>query len=862
MMDRGTNRQIDAGAVRSLVAEDGGAGPGRLSGAGVRSGMGRAGAAPGDSGLLSLLVKSSDDAVIGCALDGTVRVWNPAAERLLGYAASEIVGRSIARVIPPDRADEMTRVIDHLRRRERVGRFESVRLHKDGEAVPVSMTVSPIRDASGELVGTSVVARDITRREYAELSEREELARLRAVVDTAVDGILTLDEQGLIESVNAAAMRMFGHPAEELRGRSVRALMPGAACATRNGSGVGDLRGLTGAGPAIRGVRRDGTEFPIELSVSETRLWDRTIYTAIVRDVTARRQAERAARESEARYRLLTEAAPHMAWTLHADGTLEFVSGTWLELTGLTRADVLRDGWPALVHGEDRARVTGQVAEPLRQGQAFGVEFRAHRADGVERWMSLRSVPLRDEGGVLRLWIGTATDITDRKRAEEALRASEDRLRAKVQQRTAQLTAANARLAAEIEQRRRAEALLGFESRILELIAVGAPLDEVFGAVDGALRALIGDVRCAIRLARNGHSAEGGGQSSGTRAAEQGVVYGSMAGTGIAPALGCGRAWVEDVRVEAAEAEELEAYQAAGVRSYWCEPIRSAAGEAWGVLGVYCDRPRRPDEVDLEVSATLARLGAIAIARVAGEERARQQSVQLAHVARLATMGEMASGMAHELNQPLCAIVNFTEACVELMNAGTADADTLRGALGDVSRQAQRAGAVLRRLRDFVRRQEPQRQPVDLNALVREVAALTGAEARHAEATMKLRLAKRLPRALADAIQVQQVLVNLVRNSLDALGEVPRSRRGVTIRTAHRAGEVEVSVSDTGRGIAPEHRERLFEPFFTTKREGMGMGLSISRSIVELHEGRIWAPPRRRGCTVRFTLPIVVRRQT
>jgi len=242
--------------------------------------------------------------------------------------------------------------------------------------------------------------------------------------------------------------------------------------------------------------------------------------------------------------------------------------------------------------------------------------------------------------------------------------------------------------------------------------------------------------------------------------------------------------------------------------------------------------------------------------RARAEERAQRQLSQLAHVARLATMGELASGLAHELNQPLCAIVNFVEASLELARADGAGTKELRGALAEVARQAQRAGEVIRRLREFVRRREPEREPIDLNSAVREVVALTAPEARNRGVRVRLRLGARLPRVLADTIQVQQVLVNLVRNGFDALHSAEARKRVLTIQTVRRDKMVELAVADCGLGLAAEQQERLFEPFFSTKPDGMGMGLSISRSILEALDGQIWAEPNRAGgATFRLTLP-------
>lgn len=411
-------------------------------------------------------------------------------------------------------------------------------------------------------------------------------------------------------------------------------------------------------------------------------------------------------------------------------------------------------------------------------------------------------------------------------------------------------------------RRHDAETLLARENRILELIASGAPLERVLGTLCTAIEDLIPNSRCGLRLVR-GRGSAGGGDAGGTSGPVLHVdTFGFLLVSSAIPAVHHNRVVVEDVHARRLPMTDVEALRLRGIRSYWSEPVVASSGEVLGTLSVYRTDAEPPRPAALESSAALARLAAIAIERARSEERARQQLAQLAHVARLATMGEMASGLAHELNQPLCAIVNFTEACLELINNKTAEPAELQRAIGEVAKQAERAGQVIRRLRDFVRRREPQRVPVDLNAVVRDVVALTEVEVRHSETRVRLWLTKRLPRVLADPIQIQQVLVNLVRNALDAMKDTEVSRKLVTIQTSRRNGAVEITVADNGPGIPEELRGRLFEPFFSTKPEGMGMGLSISRSILEVHEGRIWVSPGRSGgAKFRFSLPTVRRTQ-
>lgn len=239
------------------------------------------------------------------------------------------------------------------------------------------------------------------------------------------------------------------------------------------------------------------------------------------------------------------------------------------------------------------------------------------------------------------------------------------------------------------------------------------------------------------------------------------------------------------------------------------------------------------------------------------ELRLKELQSELIHVSRLSAMGTMASTLAHELNQPLTAIANYLEAGRELLDAGGAEAATLlREAIEESTSEALRAGKIVRRLRDFVARGEVERRVEDLPRLIDEASrlALIGARERGVRAFFEL--APDITTVTVDRVQIQQVLVNLIRNAIDAVAG--QEVRDITISTcALDNAMVEVSVADTGPGLSPDIAARLFQAFATTKPAGMGLGLSICRTIVEAHRGHIRAEPRPTGGTVfRFTLPV------
>jgi C4-dicarboxylate-specific signal transduction histidine kinase len=241
------------------------------------------------------------------------------------------------------------------------------------------------------------------------------------------------------------------------------------------------------------------------------------------------------------------------------------------------------------------------------------------------------------------------------------------------------------------------------------------------------------------------------------------------------------------------------------------------------------------------------------------QQRVGQQFGELAHLQRLAGMNTGAPELAHELSQPLCAIADYAQACRHLAENHLGDSrDEVIDLLGRIAEQADRAGQIIRRVREFVRRADWPRSSVDLNDLIRELVVVLEVEARTHGVCLELALGRSLPKAVVDHIQIQQVITNLVRNAVQAAEGMPPPRRTVIIRTALCAeNKLEVAVEDKGTGLQEEDLERWFEPFYTRKADGMGLGLSISRWIVEAHGGRLEAVPGgKQGTIVRFSLPV------
>jgi two-component system, LuxR family, sensor kinase FixL len=478
------------------------------------------------------MIESSEDAIVSETLDGIVTSWNRAAERVFGYTAAEMIGRPIT-VIAPDREEESADLRERIKAGDRIAHHETMRQRKDGRTVAISLSVSPMLDAEGRLIGAIRISHDITEERRLRLANAEREGLLRSILETIPDALIVIDERGAIQSFSAAAERLFGFQSDEVLGRNVKMLMPSPHQEhhddyLRRYMATGERR-IIGIGRVVTGLRKDGTTFPMELAVGEVERAGRRLFTGFVRDLTQRQSTER---------------------------------------------------------------------------------------------------------------------------------------------------------------------------RIQEL-----------------------------------------------------------------------------------------------------------------------------------------------------------QS-ELLHVSRLTEMGQMASGLAHELNQPLTATANYLQALRRLVDLG--DERSLaraKTAAESAVGQVVRAGDIIRRLREFVKKSEPERRKENVLTLIEEASGLALIGAQEYGIEVRFHTATKLPLAFVDKVQIQQVLVNLIRNAVEAMQASPR--RSITLETQlGDDGLIWVGVLDSGPGISPAVMERLFQPFVTTKPQGMGVGLSLCRAIIEAHGGRLWAEPNPDGGAIfRFTVP-------
>jgi two-component system sensor kinase FixL len=303
--------------------------------------------------------------------------------------------------------------------------------------------------------------------------------------------------------------------------------------------------------------------------------------------------------------------------------------------------------------------------------------------------------------------------------------------------------------------------------------------------------------------------------------------------------------------------ERLRTAPAISLREFFAAPAFRGIGNGAELFGLRKNGSEFPLEIGLTpIESPSGLLALAAVTDNTERRRAEEARRELVHASRLAVLSEFTASIAHEINQPLGAILSNADAAELLLESSTPPLDEVRRILADIRSDDLRASEVIRKLRALLRRGEVERQPVDLNGVVRDVSTILRAEAQRRDIEIKLQLATNPCVVWGDRVHLQQVLLNLIVNGFEAMSESGSERR-VTIVTAEVAGEVLVSVADSGSGIPAERLPRLFERFFSTKQDGMGMGLAISRSLVEEHGGRIWADSTPgQGTTFHFALPL------
>lgn len=387
--------------------------------------------------LLASIVGSSDDAILSKKLDGTITSWNKSAERLFGYTADEAIGKHITLIVPWERRSEEEDILRRLARGERVDHFETVRRHKEGTYVDVSLTISPIRDAAGRIIGASNVARDVGERKRIEVALRESEERFRAIVETTPECVKLVAADGTLLHMNQSGLAMVGaRSADEVVGKNVYDLIAPedrdrfqafneSICRGEQGSLQFEIVGL-------RGIRRQ-----MESRAAPLRNPDGSVvHLGITADISERKQAEQLLRRSEERFRALVNASSDLVYRMNPDWSeMRQLDGGGFSDTGRPVKEWLKE----YIYPEDQALVLRGIREAVRKKSMFQLEHRVQRSDGTCAWTNSRAVPLLDMNGEIVEWFGAATDVTARKEAEEKYRKLAQTLDAEVRARTREL---------------------------------------------------------------------------------------------------------------------------------------------------------------------------------------------------------------------------------------------------------------------------------------------------------------------------------------------------------------------------------------------------------------------------------------
>ena len=751
------------------------------------------------------------------------------------------------------------------------------------------------------------VLQDITELRRAEQELRASEARFRTFVDYATDAFFLLDDHSTIVDVNHEGCDSLGYTREELIGRHRSDFDVGLDEVT-----IARIRQRVFAGETVtfetRHRRKDGSTFPVEIRQGHFEQ-DGHRFLCLVRDITERKRAEDELRASEARFRIFVDHASDAFFLLDDHSTIVDVNREACDSLGYSREELIGRHRSDLDVGLDEASIQ-RIRQRIAAGETVTFETRYRRKDGSSFPVEVRAGDF-EQGG--RRFLCLARDITERKRAEDELRESEERFRTLVQfsfdvywESDAQHRFTRQEFAeglpdapgpgseigktrwevpylepdAEAWRKHRETLDAHLPFRDFELarpapdgskryVSVsGLPVFDESGrfiGYRGVGRHITERKRVEVALRRSeAYLAEAQRLShTGTAVLNAaGAVYMSEESYriwGLDPRRGLPDRETLLRRVHPDDRDRVDAETRAALsqkRDYVIEfrivrpdgtfrhleatghALLSADGDAVEVLGTYVDvteRKRAEEE----------------------HERLRQLEADLAHVNRLSIMGELAASLAHEILHPIATARNNARTGMRYLEMNPPNLGEVREALGCVVRDADRAKAIVDRMREHIKKAPPRKELVDVNEAINEVIVMVQSAIAKNHVSVRTRPTEGLIPVEGDRVQLQQVVLNLILNAVEAMSTVEEGARELSISTEQcETGGIRVAVCDSGPGIDPQHLQRVFEPFYTTKASGVGMGLSICQSIIDGHGGRLWAEANEpRGTIFQFTLP-------
>jgi PAS domain S-box-containing protein len=644
-------------------------------------------------------------------------------------------------------------------------------------------------------------------------------------------------------------------------------------------------------------------------------------WVGTVTDIHEQKSAAVRLRQSEEQYRALIEASSAIVWRAGTDGAITKVWG-WEAFSGQTKEGYTGQGFLNAVHPYDRDKLLGQWQSVRDSEEPGTFEYRVRRLDGKYRWMLARAVPLLNEDGKVQEWVGTVTDIHDQRQAEMKLRSSEERLRLAIETtalgiwdqdlvtgRRQWMPEARQILGLAPDVAITRDAILNCvhpddRDRMENTFYDDEPgSDLTYSGSFRVVRADTGEERWVTAIGRT--LVDEDGRPVRKIGTVQDITERKLAENALRSSeerLRTSEAHlrsiletVPDAMVVADESGIIRSFSATAVNMFGYQPGEVIGTNVKFLMPLpyreqhdgYIRRYRETGEQRIIGSGRVAvaqrkdgstfpmevQVGEMQTGgerfftafirdlteRQRTETRMQELQSELAYMSRFTALGEMGSTLAHEINQPLTAITSYLKGCgLILSNVEGEKISLVRHAVNEAAEEALRAGEVIRQLREFVARGGSEHQIEGLQRLVEEASALALVGAKEKDVKVEYDFPSESPLVFVNRIQIQQVLLNLIRNAFEAMQDTDRRDLVIKAQLAPSEAMVQVSVQDTGPGIAPEVLKNLFKPFTTTKRSGMGVGLSISRTIVESHGGKIWAESiPGEGTTFHFTLRTV-----
>jgi PAS domain S-box-containing protein len=749
---------------------------------------------------LAAIVESSDDAILSKDTDGIIQSANAATERIFGYSAAELVGKSVRVLIPPELQAEEDEILARIRRGERVDHFETVRVTKDNRRLDISLTISPVRDASGRIIGASKIARDITEQTRA----RGAQARLAAIVASSTDAIITKDLNGIVQSCNPACEQVFGYREAELVGRSVLVVIPPERHAEEDAILSKVRRGERVDHFETVRLAKDGRRLDVSLAIAPIKDDRGEIVgvAKIVRDMTEQKRLARELAAQQERFRVTLASIGDAVIASDLDGRVSFLNASAEALTGWTAPEAIGhslDDVFKIINEETREPVQNPASLVMRSGHVLGVANHTvliHR-DGSERPIADSAAPIRDSAGVVVGAVLVFRDVTEQRQAEDALAEQREWLETTIE------SIGDAVIATDMQGR------ISFMNPVAEHLT-GWRLDDARGRACAEIFRIVNEhTRHAV-------------DSPVQRVLAEGVVVGLANHTVLIAKDGAERP-IDDSGA----------------------PIRNRSGRIVGVVLVFRDitARRRAEAEKHNVAAERERL-------LESERAARADAERASRV-----KDEFVAMVSHELRTPLNAILGWTH----LMSQSRDDRDILVRGLDVIIRNTRVQAQLISDLLDMSRivsgKLRLTIEKVEMRPLV-EGAIETVQQAADAKRIAIRRQIEATNAIAGDPARIQQIVWNLLWNAVKFTPEGGT----VSVGLRQRGFDVEVTVTDTGVGIRPEFLPHIFDrfeqgnPSITRRFGGLGLGLAIAKHLVGLHGGTIGVESEGEGKGARFTV--------